>query len=292
MKKIFLTGSTGFIGKNLKQFLSLKYKVFSPSHQQLDLLDSSKVDNYFKKNNPEIVIHTAFVGGPRNNNNKNLVYPNQKMLVNLLKNEKYFKKLIFLGSGAEYGRDRNLKKIKESDFGQIVPNDEYGRSKYICSRLIEKNKKSINLRLFGVYGKYEDYKIRFISNAVLKMLFNLPISINQNVVFDYLYINDLVKIIDYFIKHKSKHQFYNVGSGKSIDLKSIAKLILKLSGKKLPIKIFKAGLNKEYTANVARLKKEIPNLKFTSLNKGISELIEYYKKILKSINKKDLYEVN
>ncbi len=38
-KKIFLTGKAGFIGKNFLEFLTSKYKVLAPSHQELELLD-------------------------------------------------------------------------------------------------------------------------------------------------------------------------------------------------------------------------------------------------------------
>lgn len=292
-KKVLITGSTGFIGKNLCQFFKDKYQLLTPSHKQLDLLDIGKVEKYLKKNKPDVVIHVAFLGGARNFKAKeSLVYLNLKMFINLTNNDKFFKKMIFLGSGAEYDKSNSLKKVKEREFGQNIPQDEYGFSKFLCSKLIENNKKIINLRLFGVYGKYENYQIRFISNAICKMLFNLPITINQNVYFDYLYIDDLIRIIDYFIKHRVKHHFYNTGRGERIDLRTLAQTILKISGKKLPIKIKKPGLNKEYSCNIARLRAEIPNFQYTSLEKSIKELIEYYRRILATITKKELYEKN
>jgi len=291
-KKILLTGASGFIGKNLCQHFNEKYRLLTPSHKKLDLADTEKVYKYLSKNKPDVVIYTAYIGGARNHPNTDIVYPNLKMFVNLLRCESCFKKMIFLGSGAEYNKSRALKKVKESDFGKSVPDDEYGFSKFICSKLIEKSKKIISLRLFAIYGPGEDYRIRFISNAICKMLFNLPITINQNVLFDYLYIKDLAGIIDNFSHHKNKYKFYNIGRGESVDLVSIAKLILKISGKKLPIKILKKGLNKEYTCNITRLRKEIPDFKYTSFEKSIKELIEYYKANLTDIDKKELYEDN
>jgi len=87
------------------------------------------------------------------------------MFLNLARNAHGFGRLINLGSGAEYDRSQNLIKVKESQFGQSPPKDNYGRAKYFISEQIEKHKNMMSLRCFGVFGKHEDYTTRFISNA-------------------------------------------------------------------------------------------------------------------------------
>lgn len=293
VKKILITGASGFIGKNLKEAFSSGYNLLRPSHKKLDLLDTKKVYQYLVANKPDCIIHTSFIGVSRNFKTKgNIIYPNLRMFLNLLKGEKFFKKMILLGSGAEYDKSRSLIKVKEKEFGQSIPQDQYGFSKYLCSLLIENKPKIINLRLFGIFGKGEDYKTRFISNTICKMLFGLPITIKKNVFFDYLYVDDLVKIIDYFVNHKPEYNFYNIGRGKSVDLITLAKIILKTGKKKLPINIFKKGLNKEYTCDINRLKSEIPQFKYTDFEESIKKLINYYQSILPEIKKADLYEKN
>ena len=54
----------------------------------------------------------------------------------------------------------------------------------------------MELRLFGVFGRHEDYAIRFISNAICKTLFDLPITLRQNRTFSYLYVDDLGPIVE------------------------------------------------------------------------------------------------
>ena len=54
----------------------------------------------------------------------------------------------------------------------------------------------MNLRLFGVYGEFEDYSRRFISNNICRVLSGLPISMNRDMKFDYIYMNDLCFIIE------------------------------------------------------------------------------------------------
>ena len=51
-----------------------------------------------------------------------------------------------------------------------VARDAYGFSKYICAQHIERADRIVNLRLFAVFGAYEDYTVRFISNACCRAL--------------------------------------------------------------------------------------------------------------------------
>lgn len=288
-KKILLTGASGFIGRNLIENLSFKYQFITPSHQYLDLTDDKSLEDFFKNNEIEIVIHAANIGGTRKTVHlTNVLNTNLRMFLNLLKNKKYYKKMIFLGSGAEYDKRQSLYKVREEEFGKSIPNDDYGFYKYICSRLIENEKKIVNLRLFGIYGKYEDFELRFISNAICKVLLNLPITMRQNVFFDYLYIKDFVQLIEHFINHDTKDNFYNIGRGESIDLKTIAKKILTITDKKLPIKILKPGLGKEYSCDTTRLRNEVQDFVCTDFEKSIREMVSYYKDILPIIKKEDI----
>ena len=146
------------------------------------------------------------------------------------------------------------------------------------SKYIENNKSNIvNLRFFAVFGKYEDYTIRFISRSICNNLLGKPITINQNLYFDYIYINDVVRIIDHFIKNDSSQEvFYNIGTGNPIDLLTIAKKINEISSKKSEILIKKTGLNNEYSCNNGRLMKELGNFEFTPIDKAVEELYSYY----------------
>lgn len=288
-KKIFLTGGTGFIGKNTLEKLGDKYSFAAPSRRQLDLLDSYSVEQFLKLVNPDIVIHAAKYGGTRKvPNSYETAEINLRMFFNIVRNNKFFKKMIFLGSGSEYNISRPLKRVKEEEFDRRVPEESFGFYKYMCSKYIGETDKIINLRLFGIFGKYEDYELRFISNAICKNLFGLPITMRQNVFFDYLYINDFIKIIDYFINNGSKYKFYNAGTGRRIDLLTIAKKINKLSEKPSKIIIRKRGLNNEYTCNNDRLKREMPALKFTDFDRSILELYTWYKSIKPSISYESL----
>jgi len=278
-KIIFLTGSTGFIGKNIFEQLKNKYKLLTPSHKELDLLDEKAVGNFFKKNKIDIIINCAVIGGSRKEEHvESSLSSNLKIFFNLLKNKNKYKKMIHLGSGAEYDKSKPIINVKESDFDSTIPHDEYGFFKYICSKYIEKEKNIVCLRIFGLFGKFEDYRYRFISNAIVNNIKGLPITINQNVFFDYLYIDDFVKIVDYFISHNVNQKFYNIGTGKKIDILTIAEFINNISKKESKIIIKNKGLNKEYTCNIQNLLKEYKNLKFSSFDLSLKQLYNWYKK--------------
>lgn len=288
LKNVLVTGGSGFVGKNIVEQLGNTFHILAPGHTELNILDTAQVDKFFVSNGIDAVVHTADVGvNSQGVQVADVVENNLRMFFNITRVLKPNQKMIFLGSGAEYDKSRSLVNVKENEFGQNVPVDDYGFAKYVCSQYIQNSGNIVNLRCFGVYGKYENYQTRFISNSICKALFDLPVTMKQNVFFDYVYINDLVGVISYFIEHKPNNKFYNVGRGESIDLQTIAQKVLKILKKDLPILAAKDGLNKEYTCDVSLLKSEIPNLKFTDFDQSIKELAEYYKSILADLKKED-----
>jgi len=46
-----------------------------------------------------------------------------------------------------------------------------------------------------------------------RALKGLPVVIRQDTVFDYLYVNDLAKITEWFIEHEAHYKAYNVCTG-------------------------------------------------------------------------------
>ena len=269
--KILITGTNGFIGRNLKEYFQDRYEnVYCPKRGQLNLLNAKDVYEYLKKNHFEIVIHCGVT--------LTSVEENLKMYFNIETCSKFFGKLICIGSGAEYDMKNYIPKMKEDYFGKYIPNDLYGFSKYVIAKDIESIHRNIfNLRVFGIYGKYEDFKRRFISNNICRLLCRLKISIKKNIYFDYLYVDDFSRIVEMFIKNNAKKRSYNICTGKTIDLISLAKIINEIDGKKMPIMIKEDGLNPEYSGDNKLFMNELQKVEFTPPEKAISELYHWYK---------------
>ena len=199
MKKILLLGSSGFIGLNLKEYLinfKEEYQLFTPSSRDLDLTKESMVYDYLKEYKFDVVIHAA-VCNPRRLAEGTIYHEldsDLRMFFNLERYHELFGKMLYFGSGAEYDKSENISSVNETVLGNGVPKNEYGLAKYIIGKQIEQSRNIYNLRIFGLYGKYENWRTTFISGACCKAIKNLPITIRQNVYFDYLYIDDFCNL--------------------------------------------------------------------------------------------------
>lgn len=276
--KIMITGSGGFVGRNLAEGLAGKYEILSPGSSELNLTDYIAVERYITHNKVEYVIHAAVHSAITTDRDAGFRM-DLRMLVNLTRNLDKLKKLIVFGSGAEFAKTRYIKKVKEKDWGEYIPEDLYGLSKFLTTEIVKREPKMINLRLFGIYGPYEDYRYKFISNAIVKNLLGLPIKIKQDVVFDYLYVTDLVEVVDYFLSHESKYRDYNVTPNESIKISELVKLINEVAEQKSEVELVNQNLNFEYTGDNARILTEIPNWHITGYRDGVQKLYNYYKNI-------------
>lgn len=273
---ILLTGSGGFVGKNLKKYLSNDYNLICPRSFELNLVDAVAVEDFFNKNKIDCIIHCAIAGGYHNETDY-LVENNIAMVENLLNNKTSDTKIILFGSGAMYDKNRDLHKVKEEEIGKFVPENLYGLSKLKIAELIKDRKDVVCLNIFGCYG-YDEKETRFPTYAIKQVINNRPIEIRQDVVFDYLFIDDLCKIVEYFINNQPLENIINITPTESISLTEIAKIINTLIDKPVDIKILKKGMNFEYTGDNESLLKAIPNLTFTEYKEGLSKLFDYITK--------------
>lgn len=276
--KLFITGGSGFIGRNLREQLPRKYDISAPSSSELDLLNYDRVSDFIKRNQFDTVIHTATWNATVNSKKdvSKVLANNLRMFYNLARCSKDFGKMIYFGSGAEYDRYHWQPKMKEEYFDTYIPSDDYGFSKYIMHKYAEKSGNIYDLCIFGVFGRYEDWEIRFISNACCKAVWGLPITIKQNVYFDYLYVDDLVRITEWFINNNAKERVYNVCTGIVHDLLTLAANVRTVSGKQLDIRIRNEGLGNEYSGNNIKLLNEIGNYDFCHISNAIQKLYEWY----------------
>lgn len=288
MKKIFLTGGTSFIGRNLIEYLSYfknEYYIYAPNHSELDLTNEQSVGNTFKKGKFDVVIHAAMHN--KNFDSPDMLSESLRIFYNIEKYSNYYGKMYYFGSGAEFDKTIDICSVTEEEFGRSVPKNYYGFAKHVMAKHTETSSNIYNLRLFGVYGKYEDWKTKFISNAICRTILDMPITINQNVVFDYMYIDDLCKIVKEFISITPKYHQYNICSGEKIDLYSLAQKISIVSRKKPDIVLAKDGFKPEYTASNKRMLSEIQHI-FDNIDTGVSLLKDWYEKNIRLIDKRKL----
>lgn len=284
--KVLLTGSAGFIGRNLQEYLKRENDVYCPRRTELDLLDENLVREYLQKECFDIVIHSANTNNTRKKNTTayESLDGNLRMFYNLEKSKDSYGKMYYFGSGAEYDSAHYIPNMQEEYFGTHIPKDSYGFSKYIMSKECEKDNNIYDLRLFGVYGKYEEWERRFISNAICRALKGKPITLQKNVYFDYLWIDDLCKIMKWFMENEPKYKHYNVCRGTKIDLFSLACMVREILNIDCEIVVKEQGWKPEYTGSNERLLAEVGECQFTDFMESIRVLADYYRENINCID--------
>lgn len=277
MRRVLLTGAGphGFVGRNLAPRLRERYEVFTPSSRELDLCAYDAVARYIDEHRVDTVIHGALQSllrtGP-----EDIMLHDLQMFYNLEKLSGRLEKVLYFGSGAEFDKRLPMENIREEDLGRSVPATYYGLEKYIMALHARESRNIYNLRLFGIFGKYEHWQSKFISNLCCKAMYDLPLRIRQDCMFDYLYVEDLAPIVTWFLEHEPRHHDYNVCTARPVSLQEIADVVLEVSGKALPVEVAKEGWNLPYTADNSRLEAEAGPLRLHELRDAAAELYAYY----------------
>jgi len=273
MKRILLTGASGFIGRNILPVLKEKYGITSPSREQLDLLDGNSVYSYLKKEKFDIVFHLANPTGHNLADAQDRLFENSMCVFTaLLHCSAFFGKMIYIGSGAEYGKHRSLAQIKEDDFGTELPKDSYGLSRFIMNELTKGCSNIINLRLFGCYGP-GDPSHKLVPSVIKQVKSGNTVTLNQDCWFDFLYVTDIADVLSYFAENENKYSNYNVCSGERVRITTIAEEICKQMGVNTLIQCKKDGFNLEYTGSNDRIKNEIPGWQPLKMKESISNIL-------------------
>ncbi len=264
---IFIAGAYGMVGNSILNLLNKKFsnsnfspKIFAPSKSELNYLDSTSVNNWFKLNKPEIVvIAAAKVGGIIANSR----YPSSFLLENLkIQNNlieasyKYnVKRVLFLGSSCIYPK-YSKQPIKEEYLlsGSLEQtNESYAIAKIAGIKLCASLSNEFGFDAFclmpsNLYGPGDNYSLK--SSHVLPALirkFDEAKEINSNKVIcfgsgdplrEFLYVDDLAEACLYTLENwiPSKNNFpldsngsimhwLNVGSDQEISIRSLAEKI-------------------------------------------------------------------
>jgi len=288
-----ITGGEGFVGRNLNEyFVKQGYEVLAPTVAELDLIDDVAVAQYFSEHAIDSIIHSATTLRDGTSYPPDTCEHNLRMFFNLARELQPSMKLINLGSGSEYARAHWHSQMQESFFGENVPHDSHSYAKYLISQYIEDqaDPNLIGVRIFGIFGKYEDYRYKFISNAIAKNLCNLPIVINQNVLYDYMPVEDFSRLAEVLLKTETTGRVFNATPTIPIDLVTIAKLINEASENEVEVQVLNDGMGTEYTGNNSALLNEIGDFQFSTMSEAISNLYNHYASIKDSLDEEALRE--
>jgi len=230
LKKILITGSSGFIGSHLSKKLKTSgYEVIEISKSKgIDITNLKKLKSLDLKN-IDIVFHLAALTS--SDKDAELYKTNVLGTLNILElcKIKKIKKIIF-NSSYVYGHPKYLP-INESH--PLNPTNPYSISKFLsellCNSYTQNNNLNIIiLRLANIYGSNQ--KGNFLIPAILNQLKNSEILLsNPHFKRDFLHVDDLIKLYLKLIDTNIKNETFNIGSGANISIIDLANKIKKLS---------------------------------------------------------------
>ena len=244
MKKILITGSSGFIGKNLVESLLSEYKVIGLSKKNSKLnhitKDISKITSKDFKN-IFCVIHLAAITDPKVCEN----FPDKCITTNVLGTQKILEaarknncKVIYASTSHVYGIPEKVP-IKET--ASTLPNSIYAGSKLAGEILCESYHNQFNMdisivRIFSVYGPKSN-KHCVLPSIVAQLKNSNIIKLgNINSRRDFIFISDIIDAFKIILNNNNGFNVYNVGTEKSYSIKEICKKFEKIYGKKIIIK--------------------------------------------------------
>jgi nucleoside-diphosphate-sugar epimerase len=258
MDTVLITGSTGFIGRELAARLKDKYEVhtlerYVTNRYSLDnntinhyanLTDYPAVKNIVREVKPDYVIHLAAISAVSFSYEHPIEVSevNYSGSVNLAeacyKEVPDFKQFITAGTSEEYGMTLQDTEHKLMEDSPLMPNSPYAVAKVAFDNYLNYMGMAYHfpytiLRPFNTYGR-KDNKHFFIERTITQMLTQDKVYLGDpNAVRDWLYVEDHVEgYIKALGNEKAVGGAINLCTGKGYTTKETAELIAKLTNYK------------------------------------------------------------
>ena len=305
-KKIIITGASGFLGKNLLNYLILdnsftiyalcrnidKLKEYKTIHKiSVDLFDSSQMEKVVSSIQAEYIIHTAWI-------TKHGVYQTSLENFDWLKcsydlaiafkknGGKYF---LGIGSCLEYELNNNSNTLCSS-MTPRNPSTIYGKSKNYCFEIMRDLFKESNIkfnwaRIFFMVGENEP-RDKLISSTIYKMLNKETIECKSpNSVYDFIDVNNVAEQLVCIIKNNLLTTVdYNICTGIGTSVKTLIETILLTDN--YPLGKLKFPLNPPLPNYIVGSKNQVDLLKRCckkpyEIDFIVNQMIHLYRKELK-----------
>lgn len=263
MKKILVTGSKGFVGRELLfQMKQKDYELIEIGNTKFTNLCDWEVVKKIPK--VDVIIHLAAKSFVPDSFKNPLKFYNNNILstLNILEKAKMDNaKVVFLSTYV-YGNPSYLP-IDESH--KTEPLNPYTQSKLICEDLCSAYFRDFKvpitiLRPFNIYGINQNKN--FIIPTIISQVNNKEIKLNSsNTKRDFIFISDIVDVIIKIVDLDSKLlNIYNLGSGQSVSIKEVVEKILKLTGSQANIKVsnkIRKGEVIDTISDISKIKKDL-----------------------------------
>lgn len=252
--RIYVAGHRGLVGsaivRNLKE--NGYSNIVTRTRTELDLLDSQKVSEFFKKEKPEyIFLAAAKVGGIYANDvfPAEFIFENLQVQNNIIHNAylNKAKKLLFLGSSCIYPRECP-QPIKEEYLltGPLEKtNEAYAVAKIAGIKMCQSYNKQYGTKFISVmptnlYGINDNFDLEssHVLPALLRKFHDAKLANAKEVVMwgtgspmrEFLFVDDLADACVFLMNNYSEDEIVNIGTGEDITIKDLALMIKEIVG--------------------------------------------------------------
>jgi nucleoside-diphosphate-sugar epimerase len=248
MALVLVSGAAGFVGANLVRRLLTDghevHRLIKPDSDQwrldeihrevnrheVDLRHESELVALCRHIRPQWIFHLAAHGAyPRQTDTHRMIQTNIAGTLNLLRAALSvgFEAFVNTGSSSEYGfRDHPPHETEG-----VEPNSDYGVTKasatLLCRSIARRYRVRLpTLRLYSVYGPYED-ATRLMPTLIVRGLHNeFPPLVRPEIARDYLYVGD---VVDAYLRaavyaDQELGAVYNVASGNQTSVGELVEL--------------------------------------------------------------------
>ena len=250
--KFYVAGNTGLVGSAIVRMLKKKrfYNIISSPSSHWDLTVQSRVEQFFRLNQPEYVfLAAAKVGGIGANSASpaHFIYDNLMIQTNIIDCAYRYgaKKLIFLGSSCIYPKFAN-QPIKEEELmtGALEPsNDAYATAKIAGIKMCQAYRQqygfdAISVMPTNLYGPNDNYDLEksHVLPAMIRKFHEAEDKVNLwgdgSARREFLHVDDLAEALYLLLNQYNEASPINVGTGEDVTIKELAETVGSVVGNK------------------------------------------------------------
>ena len=295
--KILITGSEGFVGKNLRNYLTSKghtvigIDLREGADIKADVSDFNSLWNNLENMEFDAVIHLAAIA----NIPKTLEDPYQCYKVNSFgtlnmleaSSRRKVKRFIYASSANVYGVPVELPVSEQTPLNPRTP---YDYSKVISENLVKSYHRhrglpTVIFRAWKLFGEY-DVPTTAIPRFIKAALRNEPIQLYNagRDTTDPTYILNYCHAVELALeREEAVGEVFNIGTGNEISIRELAELVKKLtnSSSKLQLLPPRTRAEKEPMRSyptIEKIKKKLGYKPIITLEEGLKRTIEHYRK--------------